>query len=68
MEGQVWENGEKDKGVRKMTFGKVTDIILKYYGEALLDPVIKKPFAWSLFQAWKWVDEHEKSRGEAADE
>ena len=50
-----------------MTIGKVIDIILKYHAEALLDPVIKKPFAWSLFQAWKWVDEHEKSRGEVAD-
>ena len=51
-----------------MTIGNVIDRILKYHAEALLDPVIKKPFAWSLFQTWKWVDEHEKSRGEAADE
>ena len=67
MEGQVWKDGEKNKGVRKMTFGKVIDIILKYHAEALLDPVIKKPYAWSLFQAWKWVDKHEKPREEAAD-
>ena len=50
-----------------MTFGKVIDKILKYHAEALLDPVIKKPYAWSLFQAWKWVDKHEKPREEAAD-
>lgn len=51
-----------------MTIGNVIDRILKYHAEALLNPVIKKPFAWSIFQTWKWVDEHEKPREEAADE
>lgn len=45
-----------------MTIGKVIDRILKYHAEALIRADIQKPFAWAVYQTWKWVDEHEKSR------
>ena len=58
----------REKGGQEMTIGNVMDRILKYHAEGLLNPAIKKPFAWSIHQTWKWVDEHEKPREEAADE
>ena len=52
----IWE------GPLTMTIGKIIDRILKYHAEGLLTPYIKKPWAWAVFETWKWVDEHEKPR------
>lgn len=45
-----------------MTMGVIVDRILKYHADGLLNPHIRKPFAWAVLETWKWVDEHEKPR------
>lgn len=45
-----------------MTLGKIIDKLLKYHAEALVNPNIHKPYAFAVYQTWKWVDEHEKAR------
>ena len=46
----------------EMTIGNIIDRILKYHAESLIRTDIQKPFAWSVYQTWKWVDEQEKPR------
>jgi hypothetical protein len=46
----------------KMTIGRIMEFILRKHVEALLNPSIHKPFAWALYETWKWVDENEKPR------
>ena len=47
-----------------MTIGQIMNKILEYYGEANKSNHIKKPMAWSVYQTWKWVDEHERKFNE----
>ena len=46
-----------------MTIGQIVNKILEYHGKAIKSNYIKKPLAWSVYQTWKWVDEHEKPKG-----
>ena len=46
----------------KMTIGRIVDFMLKKHTEALLNPMIYKPYAWAVYQTWKWVNENEKPR------
>lgn len=48
-----------------MTIENIVDMILKYHAEGLMRSDIHKPFAWAVYQTWKWVDSHEKSRKES---
>lgn len=44
-----------------LTLGKILDMILKYHRQAISPRLmIRKPWAWAIYQTWKWVDEHEK--------
>lgn len=45
---------------KKITIGKVIDMIANYHYEAVISPTIRKPMSWAIYQTWKWVDEHEK--------
>ena len=49
-----------------MTIGRIMDFILRKHTEAVLNPIVQKPYAWAIYQTWKWVDENEKPR-EVAD-
>ena len=53
--------------VEKMTLGKVFSHIQSLYQQALIDPTIRKPMAWTLYQTWKWVDKQEAERGDEDD-
>jgi hypothetical protein len=48
----------------KITFGKIIDSIIKKYDEAMKRDDIYKPFAWAVYQTWKWVDINETPREE----
>lgn len=50
-----------------MTIGRVVDKILKFHVKAVQSSWIRKPVAWSVYQTWKWVDEHEQERTCAGD-
>ena len=50
-----------------MTLGKVFSHIQSLYQQALIDPTIRKPISWALYQTWKWVDKQEAERGEEDD-
>ena len=41
---------------------KIVRRIINYHGEAIRGTFIRKPWAWALYQTWKWMDEHEKPR------
>jgi len=43
------------------TIGEMIDVLLLNIEEAKKNTHIQKPLAWSLYQTWKWFDEHEKS-------
>ena len=45
-----------------MDFLKIIDKIMDYYFIAVSDYAILKPFAWAVYQTWKWVDKQEKPR------
>lgn len=45
-----------------MTIGRIMDFILRKHTEAVLNPNVQKPYAWAIYQTWKWVDENEKPR------
>lgn len=45
-----------------MTIGRIMDYILKRHAEALLNPMVQKPYAWAIYQTWKWVNANEKPR------
>ena len=45
-----------------MTIGKILDFMLMKHTGAVLNPMVNKPFAWAVYQTWKWVDENEKPR------
>lgn len=47
-----------------MTVGKVLDYFVKYYNEALHEPMIEKPMSYALYQTWKWLDSIEKPKSE----
>lgn len=49
-----------------MTLGKVFSRIQSLYQQALINPTIRKPMAWALYQTWKWVDKQEAEKGEEA--
>ena len=42
-----------------MTIGKIIDKILDYYFDAVSNDAIRKPYAWAVYQTWKWVDARE---------
>ena len=44
-----------------MTIGKIVDLILKYHKQAE-NPrlMIRDPWAWAVYQTWKWLNEHTK--------
>ena len=46
-----------------MTLGKVFSHIQSLYQQALINPTIRKPIAWALYQTWRWVDAQEDERG-----
>ena len=48
----------------EITFGKIIDSIIKKYDEAMKRDNIYKPFAWAVYQTWKWVDINETPREE----
>lgn len=45
-----------------MTIGRIMDFVLKKHIEAVLNPIVQKPYAWAVYQTWKWVDANEKPR------
>lgn len=45
-----------------MTIGRIMDFILRKHTDAVLNPIIQKPYAWAVYQTWKWVDANEKPR------
>ena len=52
----IRERKEEQGGQREMTFGKIADKIMDFYFEAVANDAIRKPWAWALYQTWKWVD------------
>lgn len=46
--------------LKVFTIGEVIDILLLNIELAKKDFRIQKPMAWSLYQTWKWFDEHEQ--------
>lgn len=46
----------------KITIDKIIDKIAEFRKQALSGDYIQKPFAWALYQTWKWVDQNEKPR------
>ena len=50
-------NDEKKK--KGMTLGKAIEYFINFYYQAKDNPHIKKPFAWSLYNAWLIVNEQE---------
>ena len=47
--------------INNQTIGRMVD---DYYQTALRDPYIRKPYAWALYQTWKYVDNNETDRVE----
>lgn len=45
-----------------MTIERVLKILNGYLDQANYSKVIRKPYAWSLFQTWRVVDAIEKER------
>ena len=50
-----------------MNRGTVIEHFLKNWEYAEKTDYIRKPFAWAVYQTWKWVDEREKPRKEQED-
>ena len=47
----------------EITMDRIMDMIAKKRTEGMKNPAIYKPTAWAVYQTWKWVNEHEKTRG-----
>lgn len=41
---------------------KIVRRIIEKHGEAVRGSFIMKPWAWALYETWKYVDAHEKPR------
>lgn len=50
-----------------MTIGRILDFMMKKHTQAVLNSSVQKPFAWAVYQTWKWVDANEKPRREVED-
>jgi hypothetical protein len=48
----------------KLTLGKIVDRIVEIYSFAKNEETVCKPWSWTLYRVWKWVDNHEQRKGE----
>ena len=47
---------------KKINVGSIINRLEKFYGQALAQKYIRKPWAWALYQTWKVIDQIEPER------
>ena len=50
-----------------MKIEKAIKLLLKKYGEAILNPLVKKPVSWALYHTWDEINRKEKVRDNERD-
>ena len=46
----------------RINVGSIINRLEKFYGQALAQKYIRKPWAWALYQTWKVIDQIEPER------